>query len=268
MTTPDIPLRMALTFELPGPPEQVWDAIATANGISAWFLPTDMDEREGGAFCIHMGEADSSAGTVTGWEPPRRLVIEEPDWAALSGHDPASVTPMVTEFLVEARSGGTCVLRVVTSAFGTGADWEQEFFDEMERYWRPYFDNLRLYLTHFPGQRVTSLSVAAEVPGGLDQVWAALRRSLGADEVGRAVAVRGVTGSVQRIGTPPAPNELLLRLDEPAPGFLGFLLTGKGDGRTNVAIEGYLFSDTAPELVEREKRGWKAWLEDLAVAAT
>ena len=34
MTTPDVPLRMELTFELPGTPEQVWDAIATANGIS------------------------------------------------------------------------------------------------------------------------------------------------------------------------------------------------------------------------------------------
>ena len=26
--------------------------------------------------------------------------------------------------LVEAKSGGTCVVRVTTSGFGTGADWE------------------------------------------------------------------------------------------------------------------------------------------------
>ncbi|HWC68508.1 MAG TPA: hypothetical protein VG478_10610, partial [Acidimicrobiales bacterium] len=122
--TPDTPLRMELTFELPGTAEQIWDAIATGNGISSWFLPTDVEEREGGAVCFHMGETDSP-GTVTGWEPPHRFAIVEPDWAQLTGHDVSSVTPLATEFLVEAQSGGTCIVRVISSAFGTGADWEQ-----------------------------------------------------------------------------------------------------------------------------------------------
>ena len=85
MTTPDRPLRMELTFEMPGTAEQVWDAIATANGISSWFMPTDMEERVGGAVCFHMGE-DSSEGTVTEFDAPHRIVYEEPDWAGLSGH--------------------------------------------------------------------------------------------------------------------------------------------------------------------------------------
>jgi hypothetical protein len=211
-----------------------------------------------------MGEHGSSAGTVTGWDPPHRLVIEEPDWAALTGHDPASVTPMITEFVVEARSGGTCSLRVVTSAFGQGADWEQECFTSMEMYWRPYFDNLRRYLTSFPGQKVTSLSAAAEVPGTLDGVWDALRQSLGAGTVGQAVEVRGLTGQVERIG---GPHELLVRSTTPVPGFLGFLLLEGDDDMVNVQLEGYLFSDDAPTYVEREKPQWKAWLESLAVTA-
>ena len=57
--------------------------------------------------------------------PARRIAYEE-DWASLVGHPGADVTPLATEFLVEARSGGTCVVRVVTSAFGTGADWEDD----------------------------------------------------------------------------------------------------------------------------------------------
>ncbi|MET1002093.1 MAG: SRPBCC domain-containing protein, partial [Acidimicrobiia bacterium] len=128
MTTPDRPLRMELTFEMPGTAEQVWDAIATANGISSWFMPTDMESRVGGAVCFHMGE-DASEGTITEFDAPRRIVYEEPDWAGLSGHKGAEVTPLVSEFIVEAQAGGTCVVRVVSSAFGTGADWEQEFFD-------------------------------------------------------------------------------------------------------------------------------------------
>ena len=46
-------------------------------------------------------------------------------------HDLSSVTPIATEFLIESASGGSCVIRVVTSAYGSGADWENEFFAEM-----------------------------------------------------------------------------------------------------------------------------------------
>ena len=267
MTTPDVPLRLELTFELPGTPEQVWHAIATADGMSSWFLPTEVEEHEGGAICFHMGD-DDSRGTVTGWDPPNRLVYEEPEWAAMTGHPDAQVTPLVSEFLVEARYGGTCVLRVVTSGFGTGADWEQEFFDDMAKHWTPFFDNLRLYLTHFPGQRATPLSVNADMPGPVNSVWVALRQAVGADELGQTVEVLGVTGEVERIGGPPAPNELLLRLTGPVPGFLGISAYGKSDGVTATAVQGYLFSDGAAGFVEREAPAWEAWLRSVAVGAT
>ncbi len=39
---------------MPGTPAQVWDAIATANGISSWMMPTELEEREGGAVAFHM----------------------------------------------------------------------------------------------------------------------------------------------------------------------------------------------------------------------
>ena len=44
-----------------------------------------------------------------GGNRPAASPYEEPDWAALAGHEGAPVTPLVTEFLVEAQSGGTCV---------------------------------------------------------------------------------------------------------------------------------------------------------------
>ncbi len=68
-----VPLRLEMTFELPGTAEQVWQAIATADGISGWFVPTDVEEREGGAIAFHMGPEMDSEGTVTGWDPPRRF---------------------------------------------------------------------------------------------------------------------------------------------------------------------------------------------------
>ena len=263
MTTPNAPLRMELTFEVPGSPEQVWDAIATAEGISSWFLRTDLEPRQGGTIVTYMGEDESSPGTVTGWEPPRRFAYEEPGWASLTGHGDAAVTPLATEFLVEARSGGTCVVRVVSSAFGTGADWEREFFADMERYWRPYFDHLRLYLSRFPGQRATSLSVAADVPGGTEAVLDAMRQALGAGDVGQTFEALGLTGEVERVGE----VSLLLRLTGAIPGYLGLFAMGTGEDRASAAIEGYLFSEDAPSYVQRERPAWKAWLEALATTA-
>jgi uncharacterized protein YndB with AHSA1/START domain len=70
-----------LEFEVPGTPEQVWQAIATGPGISSWFAPAEVEEREGGAVAFHLGPGMDSAGIVTGWEPPRRFAYEERDWA-------------------------------------------------------------------------------------------------------------------------------------------------------------------------------------------
>lgn len=261
MNTPDVPLRFELSIEVPGTPEQVWDAIATANGISSWMTPTELEEREGGRVVFHMGEGVSSPGSITGWDPPRRLVYEEPEWAALGGHDPSTVTPMVTEFLVEATSGGSCVVRVVSSAFGTGADWEQEFIQEMGQGWAPMFEHLRLYLTHFPGQRVTTMEVDTELPGTPEQAMTAVRTALGVEEIGQTVEVRGQTAQVERV------DGLLLRLTHPVPGLLVFYSRPTGEDTCSIWIGGYLFGQDATSYVERETAGWRAWLAALPAEA-
>jgi uncharacterized protein YndB with AHSA1/START domain len=258
---------MELTFELPGTAEQVWDAIATANGISSWFVRTDLEEHEGGRIVTHMGPDAESPGTVTAWEPPHRFQYEEPDWADLTGHEGA-VTPMVTEFLVEAKSGGTCVLRVVSSAFGTGADWEREFFEEMEKGWRPFFDRLRLVLTHFPGQRVTLLEAQVTANGDPQSMVSAMRADLGIGDAGSQVDARGLSGVVEDL----ADDLVMLRVSEPVPGFLAlysYSMAGPAspmaEGTCVVAVQGQLFSDAARDFVQREQPAWQAWLEELTI---
>jgi len=263
MTTPSVPHRFEFSIEVPGTPEQVWDAIATAKGISAWMMHTDMEEREGGAVAFHMGPDASSEGTVTGWEPPHRLEYEEPNWAALAEQDPSTVTPLVSEFLVEAQSGGTCVVRVVSSAFGTGADWEQEFFDQMGQGWAPMFQHLRLYLTHFPGQRATRLEAAADFPGAPAALVAAVCAAFGIEDVGQSVDVRGAAGIVERIGE----NHVLLRLTEPVAGLLAFFAMATGENSSRVGVGGYLFSDGAAGYVQQEQPEWQTWLGGLAAEA-
>ena len=257
MTTPNIERRFEFSVEVPGTPEQVWDAIATARGISAWMMPTDLEEREGGAVAFHMGEV-ASEGHVTAWEPPRRLVYEE-DWGTLAGKDPTTVTPLVSEFIVEAQAGGTCVVRVVSSAFGAGAAWEQEFFDDMERGWVPMFEHLRLYLTHFAGQQVTPMEVDATVAGTPAQIADAMRRALGIQSEGDTVDALGAKAIVERI----TGEHTLLRATDPVPGLLALFAFRGEPGTASARLGGYLFADDAPAWVEREQPRWKEWLSGL-----
>lgn len=251
--------RIELVFEIPGAPDDVWAAIATGPGISSWFLPTDVEPRVGGAIVTHMGEVDSP-GTVTGYEAPRRFAYEEPEWAALAAHPDADVTPLATEFLVEAQSGGSCIVRVVSSAFGTGAEWEREFFEEMELGWRPWFDRLRLYVQHVPGQTATPLSTERVFDAASSaEVLAAMADDLAIGEVGTDVDARGWRGTVERIGE----HEILLRIDEPAPAFLGLMGWQAPDGKVSASVHAHVFGDQAPAIVDRELPAWRTWLNSL-----
>lgn len=261
MTTPDVPLRLEFEIEVEGTPEQVWQALATATGISAWFVPTDSEERLGGRLVTHMGPGGDVPADITGWDPPRRFAYEE-DIAAFTGKDASSVTPLATEFLVEARSGGTCVVRVVSSAFGTGADWEQEFVEDMRTGWVPFFEQLRVYLSHFPGQRATTFTVERAAPGADTEVQAAVRARLGAHAAGDRVALDGTTGIVDR--TEPV---LLVRLESPVPGMLRIATSGPPDTRST-EVGGYLFPPDgadASALVAAQRATWSAFLEGLTV---
>ena len=262
-TTPNVPYRLEFSVEVPGTPEQVWEAIATAKGMSAWFAPTEMEEREGGRLRFEMGPEMDSKGEVTGWDPPRRLVYQE-DWAALMGKDPDALSPLTSEFIVEAQSGGTCVVRVTSSGFGTGADWESEFWDSLAPGWLPFFDNLRLYLSHFPGQEATQLDVSASHPGPEKALWSTLRDQLGLGDEGATVDVRDTTGVVERLGE----RQALVRLTAPVPGILNAYAWGDGDGKATAGVRAYLFSLDAADYVRREEPAWRALLEGLTVPSS
>lgn len=258
---PNVPYRLEFSVEVPGTPEQVWQAIATAKGMSAWFLPTVIEERSGGSLHFSMGPDMGSDGHITDWDPPHRLVYEE-DWAALMGKDPDELSPLTSEFLVEAHSGGTCVVRVTSSGFGTGADWESEFWEDMGTSWMPFFDNLRLYLSYFPGQAAALLEVTASHPGDAATLWATLRAALGLGEEGTAAELRGLTGTIERVGE----RQALARLTDPIPGMFTAFAHGEGEGRATAGIRAYLFSTDAADYVHRETPAWQTWVQGLSVS--
>jgi len=258
MTNHPISHHFEIEFEVPGSPDEVWQAIATPGGISSWMLPTDLEPREGGEVTFHMGPGVASHGHVTAFEPSHRIVYEE-DWATLVGQPGADVTPLVTEFLVEARSGGTCVVRVVTSAFGTGADWENEFWGEMATGWAPVLDNLRIYLTHFAGQHATATTSNATFTTTPVDAIDRVRAALGVGAAGDRVEAARIGGVVERASD----QHFLVRLERPVGGLLSCFSFG-ADTSAVVHLSAYLYGPDGSAAADQLRPEWQSLLDELA----
>jgi uncharacterized protein YndB with AHSA1/START domain len=173
--SPDPTARVVrVQTEVPARPEQVWRAIATGPGIATWFVPAEVDEREGGTITTHHGPYGDSVGTVTVWDPPHRFCYEERDW----NPDDPDAPVWATETLVEARDGGTCIVRLASGFFHGGQGWEDQL-DGTGEGWARGMVNLRLYLTHFAGEQAANLFVIGRVPGARAEVADALLAGLG-----------------------------------------------------------------------------------------
>src|SRR5215210_7264890 len=123
-----------------------------------------------------------SVARITAWDPPCRFVAESDD---LGPDQP----PVATEWIVEARNGGTCVVRVVHSWFTSSDDWDDQF--EGHTYgWISFFRILRLYLTHFCGQPSSAFQLMGVAPEPKSEAWQALVGRLGLEgaEVGERVS--------------------------------------------------------------------------------
>jgi uncharacterized protein YndB with AHSA1/START domain len=234
--------------EVPGTPEEVWDAIATGPGISSWFVPAEIDATH---MTQHHGTGMDWTSDIAAFEPPRRLVLED-DFAPSPDAEPRR---LATEFLVEARSGGTCVVRVVTHGLGDGEDWDRAI-ESFTTGWTGALDDLRLYITHFAPEHAGSFALSAP----LDTGWDDLKRRLGLAEAapGERVETRDaplLAGTVARAGE----NSIALLLDAPARG-LAYLGSGGPDMEIIFFVRAKLFGDGARELAGREEAAWEAWL--------
>lgn len=242
--------------EVPGTPEEVWAAIATGPGISAWFVPSTVEEREGGAAKADFGPGMESEGTIKKWDPPHRYVVETQEGPG----------PVATEWIVEARSGGTCVVRVVHSWFASSDDWDHEF-EGHEHGWRSFFLILSLYLTHFRGHPAATLQVMGMTTEPEADAWRTLLRGLGTAGAGAGEhrdAPSGTPpfGGVVEVGGDGAHPELLVRLEKPCPGIAHAFAMPMG-GQVMLPMRLYLYGGEARDVLARDESAWQAWMNDL-----
>ncbi|MGH3121310.1 MAG: hypothetical protein ACRDND_09855 [Streptosporangiaceae bacterium] len=227
--------------ELPATPGQVWAAVATAAGTASWLFPMGEDEAH--------AVGDVVAGhTVTTFDPPHHLVVraEAPDGTVMNA----------LEYIIEARDGGTAVLRYVHSGIFTD-DWDNQY-DAAGQHTDFYLHTLGQYLRYFDGRPVTYVAAegpeSSKAPGAFD----AVRRGLG-------VNGQGAAGDQVRLALPRL-EPLEGVVDYTAPNFLGvrtadglYRFYGRNAFGMPVGLAHHLF---APG-VDREKTelAWRTWLD-------
>jgi len=245
--------------EVPGTPEEVWQAIATGPGISSWFVPTEFEMLDGKPVAVKLdfGPGMESRSVVTAWDPPRRFAAEAPGWA------PGSPT-IADEWTVEARAGGTCIVRVVHSLFAGTDDWDNQL-EGTESGWPGFFRILRIYLTYFRSQRSAMMQWMAPAAGTEAEAWETLTAALGLKGVSdgqrwtASAGVPALSGVVEYVSQ--SPYNALLRLDKPGPGTAALGAVNFG-GQSMVTLSFYLYGDQAAGTVARETPLWQAWIQE------
>jgi uncharacterized protein YndB with AHSA1/START domain len=245
--------------EVPGTPEEVWQAVATGPGISSWFVPTEFEERDGKPVAVNLnfGPGMESSSPVIAWDPPRMFATEAPGWA------PGS-PPIKDEWNVEARGGGMCVVRVTHSLFASTDEWDNQLIGTQSG-WPGIFRILRIYLTHFRGQRSSMMQWMAPAAGTEAEAWETLTAAVGLKGLSagqRWTAPAGVpalSGVVEHLSQ--SPFNALLRLDRPGPGTASLGAINFG-GQSMVTLSFFLYGDQAAGTVARETPRWQEWIEE------
>ena len=248
-----------MEFEVAGTPEEVWQAIATGPGISSWFVPTEIEERDGKPIAVKVNFGGMEMHSeVTAWDPPRTFTRTAAGWL------PGS-PPIAGEWIVEARGGGTCVVRIVQSLFASTDEWDSQL-ESANQGFASFLKLLQLYLAHFRGQPSAMREFRAPAPGTDAESWEALTATFGLKDmrVGQRFAapagVPPLSGVVEYVTKDPF--DALLRIDQPAPGVAALGIAGFPGGPSSVAMNLYLYGDQADAAVARETPVWQAFFQE------
>lgn len=242
--------------EVHGTPEQVWEAIATGQGVSSWFVPTEI--RDDGSVVSHFGPGMDAVARQTSWEPPHRFAAE--------GEMQPGAPKLATEWIVEAKSGGTCIVRVVHSMFTDRDDWDDQL-EGIEKGWPTFFEILRRYLIHYSGQPCAPFQHMGMGHGTAAETWNALAEKLGVkgvvlgQHISLAPSVPALAGIVELVGDEGHNHQVLLRLDAPGPGLAHIYAIAMGPA-VFIAMRFFYYGDDAYAIASSEEPRWQAWLQE------
>jgi uncharacterized protein YndB with AHSA1/START domain len=255
-----------MEFLTPGTPEEVWQAMATGPGNTAWFTRASIDERVGGALRFEFGPGMSSSGEVTVWEPPHRFGYVETQWSA-------GAPPIATEITIAGRSGGQCVVRMVHSLFTASDQWDDEV-EGFENGWPGFFEVLRIYLKHFAGKESGSFqAMVMGMEGDALTIWKRLTDTLGlagadaGDQRTTSAGPQTLSGTVEIIQQNPKVRSIMMKLDAPSPGIalIGTYASVRG---IHTSLSVFFYGEGAEGRAAESSALWSDWLRQTCPSAT
>jgi uncharacterized protein YndB with AHSA1/START domain len=155
-------------IEIEATPEDVWQHLTEADKIVRWFAPeVRVEPGLGGKLLLSWGPGMEGEAPIHLWEPGHRF-----------GWTETGATPKVVEFEIEAREGGTTLLRLVQSGFGEGAKFDDEY-EAVNGGWRTFFQILKFGMENHLGVPFTPVSTFRLLEMERDQITPRLSAALG-----------------------------------------------------------------------------------------
>jgi uncharacterized protein YndB with AHSA1/START domain len=243
-------LSFEVEAEVPGTPEQIWQAIATGPGVTLWFTRMEIEERLGGRVVADPNQP--VAAKVTVWEPPHRFAYEYPE----------SAGPHAWEYTIEAREGGSCTVRLVDSCFVKAGDFAGEIPTGPEG-WKWAFDLLIQNQTYFPGQLGASVQAMWPVPGTFSESLATFRDALGLPDPRPGEEIAALAPGAPTLAGRTISFDgrvMIILLEQPGPGLAWLGTGGASEQQSHAMVHINLFGPGAAEVAAREEPRWFAWL--------
>lgn len=174
--------RFEITLELEASRQDVWNAIATGDGLASWFpAAAEVVPGVGGRIKWDWDEGYHWPLTIDVWQPGERLKAR---YESDVDEEGGGKVPLFVEFALEGE-GGRTTLRLVHSGFGPDASFDEEY-DGISQGWPIELQSLKVYLEHHSGARRqlawarTSTALAPD---------AAMRRLLGNEGIALCPAI-------------------------------------------------------------------------------
>jgi hypothetical protein len=217
--------------ELPATPEQVWEAVATGPGTASWLFPEEPGPND-------LVETD---------RPYRYAVRTEGEGGFFNA----------LEFVIEAREGGTAVLRYVHSGVFDEEGWDNQY-DAVAGHTDFYLHTLGQYLEHFSPKTATYVGGG---PGGIDGPEA----SMTSDAFEKLKSALGASSEGDRVSVPNGGGDGVV--DYADARFLGvrtgdalYRFFGRNAFGGPVGMSIHHFGDVD---VDAATRAWSEWLESV-----
>lgn len=221
---------------LPAGPQEVWDAVATAAGNSAWLFPNEIAPDGSGA---------------SAWDPPHRFAVrtQQGDWFN------------ALEFEIESDDGSHTTLRYAHSGIFMD-DWDTQY-DAVQQHTDFYLHTLGEYLRHFNGRPATYIGGG---PGGLQGPMSSATPD-GFRHLQKALGLTPANGEGDAVTlTPQGLEPLRAVIDYKQPNFLGaraddglYCFFGRNAFGAPVGMSIHLFGENVDGEAVTER--WQRWLD-------